>query len=91
MILLVSAVFPPEPVVSATIAHDLAVTLSDDATVRVLRPKPTRPYGFSFDCLRMEYKKFEHVILPSYTCARSGLLDMQQKYARLVKSYAAIP
>lgn len=82
MILLVSAVFPPEPVVSATIAHDLAVTLSDDATVRVLRPKPTRPYGFSFDCLRMEYKQFEHVILPSYTCARSGLFGrMRESYS----------
>jgi glycosyltransferase involved in cell wall biosynthesis len=79
MILLISAVFPPEPVVSATIAHDLAVTLSDELNVRVLTPRPSRPYGFTFDHGFCKPGKFEHVIVPSYTCPRSVLFGRMRE------------
>ena len=45
-ILIISAVFPPEPVVSANLSRDLAEELSKNNQVTVLCPKPTRPNGF---------------------------------------------
>lgn len=48
MILLISAVFTPEPVVSASLTNDLALALSENLKVIVLTPKPTRPFGFSY-------------------------------------------
>lgn len=44
-ILIVTAVFPPEPVVSAQISYDLATELSKKYNVTVLCPPPTRPNG----------------------------------------------
>ena len=48
MILLVSAVFPPEPVVSAQIAQSLAQHLAVERRVTVVCPTPTRPYGETY-------------------------------------------
>ena len=45
-ILIISAVFPPEPVVSAQISYDLAENLCKQNEVTVLCPKPTRPFGY---------------------------------------------
>lgn len=45
-ILIISAVFPPEPVFSADLSRDLAERLSKENEVTVLCPKPTRPHGF---------------------------------------------
>ena len=73
MILLVSAVFPPEPVVSATLAKDLADALSEITEVKVLSPKPTRPLGFSFIEKDDNKSKYEHIILKSYTYPESGI------------------
>lgn len=61
-IVIVSAVFPPEPVTTAYLNYDLAVELSKKYTVTVIRPKPSRPKGrvydesetvsdFPFDCI----------------------------------------
>ena len=47
--LIVSAVYPPEPVVSAVLSSDLYGALTEKGyTVKVLHPKPTRPNGFDF-------------------------------------------
>jgi hypothetical protein len=67
--LIVSAVFPPEPVVSANLSYDLAIALSQKMEVVVVSPRPTRPAGFSFEELSVS-KKFKHVVLNSYTCAQ---------------------
>jgi glycosyltransferase involved in cell wall biosynthesis len=48
-ILIISAVFPPEPVVSAILSRDLAEELSKKNGVTVICPTPTRPEGFKFD------------------------------------------
>ena len=47
-ILFVCGVFYPEPVVSARLQTDLAIKLSENFHVTVLRPRPTRPKGFTF-------------------------------------------
>lgn len=72
-ILIISAVFPPEPVVSAQISYALAVELSQSNIVTVLCPQPTRPSGFNFDNITTRYH-FQKVVLDSYTCAESRLL-----------------
>lgn len=74
MILMACACFPPEPVVAATLTHDLAKRLSADHQVRVLTPSPSRPHGFKFGGDVARSNEFEHVVLPSYTCSRSDLL-----------------
>lgn len=66
-IVVVSAVFPPEPVTSATLNYDLAVALSKDYDVTVLTPKPSRPAGFDFSKVEhTEETMFKHIVMESY-------------------------
>lgn len=72
-ILIISAVYPPEPVVSAKLSADLYKALkADGKSVKVLHPKPTRPYGFQFGEI-VEVGEDE-LVTDSYTCARSSLM-----------------
>lgn len=49
-IVIVNAVYPPEPVVSARIGQDLAEHLTDQSHhVTVICPRPTRPLGSNYD------------------------------------------
>lgn len=80
-ILIISCVFPPEPVVSATISMDVAQEMSKQHEVTVISPKPTRPINFKFS----EYAEplpFKHIIADSYTHPESGL------YGRMKESYS---
>lgn len=81
MILIVSSVFPPEPVVSANIGHDLALALAEKWQVTALTPRPTRPLGFQYKAAP-ENHGFEHVVLDSYTFPSSRL------FGRLRESYS---
>jgi glycosyltransferase involved in cell wall biosynthesis len=82
MILIASALFPPETVVSANLSYDIALELATNNEVVVLSPKPTRPYGVIFDELYKLNKQFEHVVLNSYTCSRSNI------FGRFRESYS---
>ena len=82
-IVIVNAVFPPEPVVSAKIGLDLAKHLcSCGHTVTVLCPYPTRPLSASYSvfsgrnsvCITHEDYGASIVRLPSYTSPKSRLL-----------------
>ena len=74
-ILIISAVFPPEPVVSANLMKDLAEELSKEYNVTVLCPIPTRPLGFNMEGTRAEMKfPFKVVELDSFTCAESKMV-----------------
>ena len=75
MILIASALFPPETVVSANLSYDIALELATNNEVVVLSPKPTRPYGVIFDESYKLNKQFEHVVLNSYTCPRSNIFE----------------
>ena len=72
-ILIVSAVFPPEQVTSAYLNYDLAKALAKDYKVTVLRPKPTRPIGATFQD-NWSDPDFETVLIDSYTHPESELI-----------------
>lgn len=73
-ILFVSGVFYPEPVVSARLQTDLAKKLSESYFVTVLRPRPTRPKGFSFPEYDYSALPFKVVETDSYTSPASSLI-----------------
>ena len=79
--LIVSAVFPPEPVVSASLSRDIAHELAKRNDVVVLCPKPTRPHGFKFSSM-YESKNHKVIRLNSYTCSACNILG------RLWESYS---
>jgi glycosyltransferase involved in cell wall biosynthesis len=80
-ILIISAVFPPEPVVSAKLSEDLAIALSESQEVTVIAPRPTRPYGFNFN-ERLKKRPFTLINLNSFTCPESN------SFGRLRESYS---
>ena len=73
-ILLISAVFPPEPIVSASLSKDIACELAKDNVVSVLCPIPTRPHGFNFEENRSVKQNFKVIKLNSYTCSPSKVI-----------------
>ena len=80
-ILLVSAVFPPEPVVSSKLSLDIAQSLSKNHCVTVISPFPSRPFGFHLNKVSSN-QGFKHIQLDSYICAQSRILG------RLKESYS---
>lgn len=72
-ILIISAVYPPEPVVSAKLSKDLYDALKDlGYGVQVIHPRPTRPNGFDFgDNI---YCGPDEIVVESYTCPKSSLI-----------------
>lgn len=72
-ILLISAVFPPEPVVSAKLTFDIANSLSVSENVTVISPKPSRPYGFQFSAEKIHHN-FKHIQVDSFICASSNIM-----------------
>ena len=65
-ILIISALFPPEPLISAKLTLDIANELSKLNQVLVITPRPSRPYGFNFIMNPNNNYKFKHLILDSY-------------------------
>ena len=92
-ILIISAVFPPEPVTSATLNYDLAIALFKDYNVTVLTPKPSRPAGFEFSKTQtIEDKGFRHVVMESYVCPASsfvGRMRESRSFGRITAKYIA--
>ena len=76
--LIISAVYPPEPVVSAKLSLDLYKELNSKGyNVRILHPQPTRPNGFSFD-----YKVtggVDEITTQSYVCPQSSLIGRMRE------------
>lgn len=74
-VLIISAVFPPEPVVSAKLSFSLAKAITELklADVTVISPRPTRPYGFKFDTEK-PLTPFEHIQVNSFTYPESRLI-----------------
>ncbi len=73
-ILLICSVFPPEEVTSAGMAYDLALELSKNSKVTVLRPKPTRPAGVVYPKEDSRFDEFNCITIKSYTCPHSRLI-----------------
>lgn len=71
--LIISAVYPPEPVVSAKLSADLYQALkAGGGAVKVLHPEPTRPNGFKFENQINPNK--DEITTNSFTCPQSSLL-----------------
>lgn len=88
-ILIITAVFPPEPVVSASISYDLALRLSENYSVTVLCPEPTRPKGMKYKDFQWD-KQFKRIVLNSYTCPESsfwGRFKESISFGRATKRY----
>lgn len=73
-ILIVSAVFPPEPVVSACISYELAKKLSENYKVTVVCPKPSRPKGKIYKKDYIINEAFDKVVLNSFVCPSSNFI-----------------
>ena len=74
-ILIISAVFPPEPVVSARLSMDLYKALKEKGyKVKVIHPEPSRPYGFNPDQFDGNKDNEDEVITTSYICPASSLM-----------------
>lgn len=72
-ILIVTAVYLPEPVVSARISEDLYQSLKREGhAVKILHPAPSRPNGFGFG-KNIQYG-VDEVVTDSFTCPQSSLL-----------------
>ena len=46
-ILIITAVFPPEPIVSSQLSFDIADKMSEDYKVTVIKQRSSRHYGFN--------------------------------------------
>ncbi len=79
-ILIVSAVFPPEPVVSGYLSCDIAEGLTEEGhVVTVLCPRPTRPSGYkSYSDGNPDYK-FRKIVLQSYTHPDSEVIGRMRE------------
>ena len=73
-LLIVSAVFPPEPVVSSQLSFDIAENMAENGNaVTVICPRPTRPLGYIFADSARITGNISKVVLNSYTCAESKI------------------
>lgn len=77
-LLIISAVYPPEPIVSAKLSFDLYSELKDKGkNVKVIHPLPTRPNGFAFadEVLKIE----DEITTESYVCPQSSLIGRMRE------------
>ena len=80
-IVIISAVFPPEPVTSATLNYNLAAELARENDVVVLKPSPSRPAGFDFSQQKelSGNNEFKEIILDSYVHPTSSFLGRMKE------------
>lgn len=82
-IVIITAVFPPEPVVSAQLSYDIAHLLaSEQYNVTVIHPRASRPLGFKFLKELSGCYSFKVVVANSYVNPISTLLG------RMYESYS---
>ena len=87
-ILIVSCVFPPEPVVSANLSFDIASSLALKNNVTVISPLPTRPYGSNYKNNIPKNHLFKHEIIKSYTCPNSNLMGRMKESFSLGRAFS---
>lgn len=87
-ILLAAAVFPPEPVVGASLIMDLANELSTTFDVTVLRPVPTRPLGFKHPPFQCPGNIKVVTLEDTFTCPASSMYGRLRESISLGKAVA---
>lgn len=91
-ILIISAVFPPEPLTSAMMNYDLAVELAKEHNVTVLRPRPSRPIGKEHVYDDTSYP-FKCITLDSYVHPQSELIGRFREsigFGQVCKKYIRV-
>ncbi len=79
--LIISPVFPPEPVVSAKLSLDIANSISEKGSVAVITQKSSRPFGFKFDAAELKFS-FNVIRSNTITSPRSALIGrFRESYA----------
>lgn len=90
-ILIISAVFPPEPVVSGRLSSDLYQRLKEKGfSVKVMHPYPTRPFGFKPDEKSIGALGGDEIIAESFVCPQSSLVGRIREswsFGRACKRY----
>lgn len=71
---MVTAVFRPEPVVSAGLMEDIATALSEKYEVIVIKPLPSRPQGFKIPEYNYEGLSYRVIEVESYRCPESKFI-----------------
>lgn len=74
MLQIITAIFPPEPVVSAQISQSLAQSIAVETRVTVVRPRPTRPYGVFYHDQKPIDTPFKVKTVRSYTHPGSSFI-----------------
>lgn len=88
-ILIITCVFPPEPVVSANLSLDIATALTENYfEVTVLSPNPTRPLGFDFQQDNDKQYSFKHIVVDSFTFPESKIIGRMKESYSLGKAFA---
>lgn len=92
-ILVATAFFPPEPIVEAQMAYDIASKLAQCHEVTVLRPHPSRPVGYNYDKEEREYP-FKVIELSTFIYTKSAIIgrtkesyDQGKKVAKYIKQH----
>ena len=83
-VLIITAAFPPEPLVSSYLSQDIATELAINHDVTVLCPKPTRPYGSDYGSsnLHTDQAPYKRIQLSSFTSPQFSLIG------RFLESYS---
>jgi len=78
-ILIISGVFPPEPVTSASMNYDLAEELAKEHDVTVIIPHPSRPISRDYAGYRHPKYSFKLVVVDSYTHPKSSIMGRMKE------------
>lgn len=87
-ILIITAAFPPEPVVTSHLSYDISASLAVNNEVTVLCPKPTRPLGSDYrdHHFQEDQNPYKRIQLSSYASARYSLLGRFRESYSIGKS-----
>lgn len=92
-VLMVCAVFYPEPIVSARLMTDLAGELAKKYNVTVIRPRPSRPMGFKMPDYNYDNFTFKVIEVDSYIHPASSFIGRYKEnrsFAKVAMEYIEI-
>ena len=78
-ILIISGVFPPEPVTSANMNYDLAEELAKEYDVTVIIPHPSRPISRDYTGYQHPKYPFKLVVVDSFTHPKSSIMGRMKE------------
>ena len=86
LVVILTGVFLPEPIVSARLMADLAEAMSTKYRVVVVRPRPSRPLGFQIPEFDISTLPYQVVEVDSFVCAESSIIGRFKESISLGKA-----